>query len=153
VQSKLQRRNTGFTLIEVVVALTIAALLTAAAVPALGRALERARTSNSARELVTALKSTRHEARASGIDALFTMDVATHVYRIANGRERALSLSDGATVTLLTAESERLTQTAGAIRFFPDGSSSGGSITLTHRGREQRVEIDWLTGHVEVMTR
>ena len=150
-RTKLQRRNTGFTLIEVVIALTIAALLTAVAVPAIGRALDRARTNSSTGELVTALKTARHEARASGNDALFTLDVSTHVYRVANGRDRALSVSDGATLTLLTAESERLTQTTGSIRFFPDGSSTGGTITLTHRGREQRVEIDWLTGHVRAV--
>lgn len=152
-QTKLYWRNTGFTLTEVVVALTIAALLTAVAVPALGRALERVRTNNSTRELVTALKATRLEARTSGADALFTLDVATHVYRIANGQDRALPVGDGATLTLLTAESERLSQTAGAIRFLPDGSSTGGSITLTYRGREQRVEIDWLTGQVMAVTR
>jgi general secretion pathway protein H len=151
-QTKLKRRNSGFTLIEVVVALTIAALLTAAAVPAVGRALERARTNNGARELVAALKSTRHEARASGVEALFTLDVATRLYRIAGGGDRALPVPDGSTLTLLTAESERLTQTAGAIRFFPDGSSTGGTITLANRGREQRVEIDWLTGHIRAVT-
>jgi general secretion pathway protein H len=152
VQTKLRRRTTGVTLIEVMVALTLAALLTAAAVPAVGRALDRARTNGSTRELVEALKTTRHEARASGVDALFTLDVATHIYRIAGDGDRVLPVLDGATLTLLTAESERSTQTAGAIRFFPDGSSTGGSITLTNRGRTQRVEIDWLTGHVRAVT-
>jgi general secretion pathway protein H len=152
VQAKLQQRNLGFTLIEAVVALTIAALLAAAAVPTMSRAVERARTNSSIRELVTALKMTRHDARASGADALFTLDVATHLYRIANGGDRSLAVADGANLTLLTAESERLTQTAAAIRFFPDGSSTGGTITLTFRGREQRIEIDWLTGRVRAVS-
>jgi general secretion pathway protein H len=148
----LKRRNAGLTLVEVVVALTIAALLTAVAVPAVGSALERVRANGGMRDLVVALKTTRHEARASGAEALFTLDVGARVYRIAGGRERALNAPDGATVTLLTAESERLTEAAGAIRFFPDGSSTGGTITVTHRGREQRVEVDWLTGHVRVVS-
>jgi general secretion pathway protein H len=151
VHTKLQRNHTGITLIEVVVALTIAALLTAAAAPAIDRALDRARTNNGTRELVAALKTARHEARASGVDALFALDVATHTYRVAGGGNRTLAAPDGATLTLLTAESERLTPTAGAIRFFPDGSSTGGTITLRHRSREQRVEIDWLTGHVRAV--
>lgn len=149
---KLQRRNAGLTLIEVVVALTIAALVTAAAVPAVGGALDRARANTGTRELVVALKTTRHEARTSGADALFTLDVGTRVYRIAGGRDRTLDAPDGATLTLLTAESERLTEMAAAIRFFPDGSSTGGTIVLTHRGREQRVEVDWLTGHVRAVS-
>lgn len=149
---KLQRRNAGLTLIEVVVAVTIAALVTAAAVPAVGSALDRARANTGTRELVVALKTTRHEARTSGADALFTLDINARVYRIAGGRDRALGTPDGATLTLLTAESERLTETAGAIRFFADGSSTGGTIVLTHRGREQRVEVDWLTGHVRAVS-
>jgi general secretion pathway protein H len=111
-----------------------------------------ARANSGARELVVALKTTRHEARTSGADALFTLDVDARVYRIAGGRERTLDAPEGATLALLTAESERLTETVGAIRFFPDGSSTGGTITLTHRGREQRVEVDWLTGHVRAVS-
>lgn len=150
--STLPRRNTGLTLIEVVVALTIAALVTAAAVPAVGTALDRVRANSGTRELVIALKTTRHEARTSGADALFTLDVNARVYRIAGGQDRIVDTPDGATLTLLTAESERLTETAGTIRFFPDGSSPGGTITLTHRGRKQRVEVDWLTGHVRAVS-
>ena len=149
---KLKRRNIGITLIEVVVALTIAALVTAAAVPAVGSALDRARATTGTRELVVALKTTRHEARTSGADALFTLDIGTRVYRIAGGRDGTLTTPDGATLALLTAESERLSETTGAIRFLPDGSSTGGTITLTHRGREQRVEVDWLTGHVRAVS-
>jgi general secretion pathway protein H len=140
------------TLIEVMVALAIAALLTAAAVPSIDRSLDRARANSSARELVASLRATRQAARASGVDALFVLDVATGVYRLPGGSERALSVADDSTLGLLTAESERLTETAGAIRFFPDGSSTGGTITLTHRDRALRVEIDWLTGHVRAVS-
>jgi general secretion pathway protein H len=152
VVAKSKRRSSGITLIEVIVALTIAALLTAAAVPAVGRALDRVRTNGSTRELVAALNAVRHEARTSGVDALFTLDVATRAYRVGGGPERALPVAEDATLTLLTAESERSSETAGAIRFFADGSSTGGTITVTYRGREQRVEIDWLTGHVRAVT-
>lgn len=150
--SNLERRSTGITLIETIVALAIAALLTATATPAIGRAIDRARTDGSTRELVLALKAVRQAARTSGAESLFTLDVVTRSYRIAHDRERVLAAPDGATITLLTAESERLAESAGAIRFFPDGSSTGGTITLTHRDRAQHVEIDWLTGHVRAVT-
>lgn len=38
----------------------------------------------------------------------------------------------------------------GIIRFFPDGSSSGGTVRMVRDGRSRRIEIDWLTGAVEV---
>jgi general secretion pathway protein H len=145
------RYSTGLTLIELMVALTIAALLTAAAVPAVGRAVDRALANSSARELVVALKGARRQARATGDEALFTLDVATRVYRIGESHERTLAMPQGATLSLLTAESERLGDTAGAIRFLPDGSSTGGTITLTHGRREERIVIDWLTGHVRTV--
>ena len=110
-ESNLKRRCTGTTLIEVVVALTIAALLTAAAVPAVGRALDRTRANRSTRELVVALKTARHEARTSGMDALFTLDVGTRAYRIAGGGKRLLSAPEDTTLELLTAESERSAST------------------------------------------
>jgi general secretion pathway protein H len=152
VPSKPERRGSGFTLVEVLVALTIAALLTAAAVPAVARALDRTRANSSVRELVVALKTTRHQARTAGMDALFTFDVGTRTYRIAGSGERLLAAPEDSTLELLTAESERLGEHAGAIRFLPDGSSTGGTITLTHRGRAHRVEIDWLTGHVRAVS-
>lgn len=146
--SSLKRPSAGITLIEIVVALAIAALLTATGASAISRSIDRARTDSSVRELVIALKTVRQAARKTGIESLLTLDVGTHRYRIAHDRERVLAAPDGATLTLLTAESERVADSVGAIRFFPDGSSTGGTITLTHRGRAQRIEIDWLTGHV-----
>ena len=34
------------------------------------------------------------------------------------------------------------------IRFFPDGSSTGGNIKLVRKHREVRIDVDWLTGAV-----
>jgi len=34
------------------------------------------------------------------------------------------------------------------IRFFPDGSSTGGNIELSRKHREVRIDVDWLTGTV-----
>lgn len=150
-QTTFDHRAAGMTLIELTVALTIAALLAATAVPAVGRALDRARASGGARELVLALKNARQQARTTGDEVLFTLDVATGIYRVAQGRDRALSIAQDATLSLLTAESERLGETTGAIRFLPDGSSSGGTITLTQESRALRIEIDWLTGHVRTV--
>lgn len=140
------------TLIEVLVALTIATALTALAVPSIGRTVERIRVNGTTRELVVALKTARQIARTSGADAQLELDVVRRVYRTDNGEYRPLVAPSDATFKLLTAESERLNESAGAIRFFPDGSSTGGTVTLTQGGRTHRVEIDWLTGYVHAVT-
>jgi general secretion pathway protein H len=38
----------------------------------------------------------------------------------------------------------------GEIRFFPDGSSTGGEITLAGGNAHRYVQVDWLTGRVAV---
>ena len=38
----------------------------------------------------------------------------------------------------------------GAIRFFPDGGSNGGRITLAAGERKYDVDVDWLTGRVAI---
>ncbi|NBC88790.1 MAG: hypothetical protein GVX90_04750 [Alphaproteobacteria bacterium] len=36
-------------------------------------------------------------------------------------------------------------------RFFPDGSATGGRITLSRDERQYRIDIDWLTGRVKIL--
>ena len=38
----------------------------------------------------------------------------------------------------------------GAIRFYPDGSSTGGRITVSSGERKFLVDVDWLTGRVSI---
>jgi general secretion pathway protein H len=51
---------------------------------------------------------------------------------------------------LFTARSELEEEGVGRIRFFPDGSSTGGHIDLLHKDAVWRVEVLWLTGEVSV---
>ena len=39
----------------------------------------------------------------------------------------------------------------GAIRFFPDGGSDGGRVTIAAGERKYEVDIDWLTGRVAIL--
>ena len=42
------------------------------------------------------------------------------------------------------------TDRVGSIRFYPDGSSNGGRVTVGAGGRAFAVDVDWLTGHVTI---
>jgi general secretion pathway protein H len=48
---------------------------------------------------------------------------------------------------MLTARQE-VQNERGYIRFFPDGSSTGGSITLRQGKREIAVQVQWLSGRI-----
>ncbi len=51
---------------------------------------------------------------------------------------------------LLTGTAELIDDGSGRIRFYPDGTSTGGRVTVTDAGRDYNVRIDWLTGRVTV---
>jgi general secretion pathway protein H len=51
---------------------------------------------------------------------------------------------------LLTVAGERRTAVQSAIRFNPDGSSTGGRITVGDAVRKIAVGVDWLTGRVSL---
>jgi general secretion pathway protein H len=51
---------------------------------------------------------------------------------------------------LETARSELVDAGSGQIRFFPDGSSTGGRITVMMQEQRAEVVVDWLTGQVDI---
>jgi general secretion pathway protein H len=140
----------GFSLVEVLVALTILALVAAAASTALSAAVERERFRGAAREIAAALRSARHSALAKQTEATFTLDVEDKAYNVNAAADRKLGTPRDAVLTLITASAERRAETKGTIRFFADGSSTGGSVTIALRDRSERVAVDWLTGRVQL---
>ncbi|NCF80888.1 MAG: hypothetical protein GWP74_04680, partial [Proteobacteria bacterium] len=77
-------------------------------------------------------------------------DVAKREFRLP-GEQRVRKLPERVDIVLFSARSERLSAERGAIRFFPDGSSTGGRITLSTDTLRYLVNVDWLTGRVKVM--
>ncbi len=77
------------------------------------------------------------------------IDTEDKVYRLGTGA-RSNELNAALTVSLVTAASERLDETAGQIRFFPDGTSTGGRVTLSRDDRKFDITVDWLTGLVAI---
>jgi general secretion pathway protein H len=50
----------------------------------------------------------------------------------------------------MTTAPERRSETTGLIRFYPDGSSTGGGVSL-QRGRDRfDILVNWLTGGVAI---
>jgi general secretion pathway protein H len=53
-------------------------------------------------------------------------------------------------IELLTVSGEQRSGQIGDIDFQPDGSSSGGRISLVDGRRTMMVGVDWLTGRVSI---
>jgi len=61
---------------------------------------------------------------------------------------RVVALPPNMRMTLLTADNEVTGASSGRIRFFPDGASTGGHISVFMGKDEWRINVDWLTGAV-----
>ncbi len=138
----------GFTLLELLIALAIAALLFVFVVPAGSRQRDHAELANAARAMAAGLRMTRLQAINAGRAAVFAVDVDHALYQPA-GAARAV-LPRGTQLALVTQRKEMLGSAVADIRFFPDGSSTGGAVTLSRGGDRFEVLVNWLTGGVSV---
>jgi general secretion pathway protein H len=138
----------GFTLLELIVVFVVIGLVAAVAAPAMIGRLGPAQVETAARELASRLRQTRSAAIGGNVDLVFTIDVENRSYAVPGRPPRPLP--SGIELGMTTAETERLGRGAGAIRFFPDGSSTGGEIRLSSGAAGYRVEVDWLTGRVRL---
>lgn len=143
------RRQGGFTLMEIMVVLVIAGILIGTVVPSFGPAIARAQLYSATRDVASALRHARGQALIQGQDALFELDVERHRYRV-SGRSKLFRLPADVALGLYTTSTETLDEGTGRIRFFPDGSSTGGRVTLIGQGQTRVVDINWLTGEVRI---
>ncbi|HUN46510.1 MAG TPA: GspH/FimT family pseudopilin [Stellaceae bacterium] len=142
-------RERGFTLIELVVVLAILALATALVTPLLSRGRDRAEFDATVREVAAALRETRSLAMTRDRSEALLVDVAHGVLRW-GGRPADHRVPRSIRLALLTTAGERLDEESGDIRFFPDGSSTGGHVTLMQGERRRDVFVDWLSGRISV---
>jgi general secretion pathway protein H len=143
-----RRTAVGFTLIEIMVTLAIlgfALVLITGYRPLWSGALSLEGT---AAELASGLRLARSEAIADNRPVVFAVDVAAHRYRIGTAPPQPLPSS--LAIQLVTVAGEQQGAAVSSIRFNPDGSSTGGRITLAGANRRVAVGVDWLTGRVQV---
>jgi general secretion pathway protein H len=137
----------GFTLFEILLVLAITGALAMLAAPNFAPALASARLKAATRDMASALRQARSLAMRQRRDVRLTLDIQRHQYRV-SGESRTHHVPEEIELKLFSADSEILSPERGSVRFFPDGSSTGGRITFSAGGREQFLDINWLTGQV-----
>lgn len=137
----------GFTLIEMLAVIVLIAIaVTVTAVSLHGRV--RGQLDAAAQRVAAGLRDTRTRAMATGKPQWFSVDLRRHTFA-APGRDPRAFPGD-ATVRVTSAAQDTAQAGIARIRYFPDGSSSGGNIVLNEAHRSARVDVDWLTGAVTV---
>ncbi len=142
------RRARGFTLIELIVVLMLVALVITVAAVSLTRGLSGAKVRAAGQDLVAALRYTRAQAIVTHKQQALELDVEKRSYTAPKRKE--VQLPKDMELRLLTAAEEQTGETTGRVRFYPDGSSTGGRIKLVAGARAWDVEIAWLTGEVRL---
>ena len=145
VERQSSRQPLGFTMLEMLVAITIVGLLLAVTVPASARFYESIQYRQAVRDVITALASARYRAINSGRVQDVTVDPRGNRLG-SNGK--VTYLPEGFEVAVHSA-SELNRDNLGVIRFYPEGGSSGGGIDLERKnGSGVRISVDWLVGRV-----
>lgn len=136
----------GFTLLELLVALALGALLIAVVPSRLGALMDAVRYRNAVQDTLRALETARLQAIGTGQRTQVQIDV----------QQRQLLLDGQALLTWPDAMALQARGVADAgddkprIHFDPDGSASGGELVLQEGGRGNRIAVDWLTGRITV---
>jgi general secretion pathway protein H len=138
--------DAGFTLIEMLVVLTILALAMTFAGPLLSGGSQGARLQMAVNELVSAFRLTRSAAITRNAETNLIVDVDKRTFRSTVVSQRPFAPDIEAKVKFAAGIGARASD--GSFRFFPDGSSTGGDVTLSLRGQQAKLCIDWLTGEV-----
>ena len=139
----------GFTLIELLVVLTVIALLATLATPMIQRAVPGVEIKTAAEGLRTELRLARSAAIRDNRETWLLIDVETGAYQ-RDGTARTHAVAPAIRLTLLTARREQIDETQGRIRFFPDGTSTGGAVRLRRDARAYEVAVDWFDGRVSI---
>ncbi|RDI98698.1 type II secretion system protein GspH [Dyella solisilvae] len=142
------RAPQGFTLLEMLAVILLIGIAAAAVAVSVNQGLASARVSAASGELAGALRATRAQAIVHGEERTFDVNTRDNTYRVGDGKP--VRLPSGMRIGITSAKEDQVNSYTGRIRFFPDGSSTGGHVTLQRDRRRWQVNVSWLTGAVSV---
>jgi general secretion pathway protein H len=145
------RSIAGFTLIELLVVLAITALLLGLTTASFHGPQARTVLSSAAREIASGFRAAREEAILRGQPEIVVVDVMSGAWRRPGSQPKYLPR--GVRAILFTEDTDVDGRHRGLIRFYPDGSSSGGGLSLEAGGMQYEILVDWLTGGVTIHAR
>ena len=140
-----RRVQAGFTLIELMVVMTIAAMLIGLGPPAYERLKEASQYRQVLRLVLSDLRNARQTAMIQGTPTRFKMDLTARRFGVEGVSEH--ELPQAIQMRAIVGQSSQDAQAV--IVFLPDGGSTGGTVDiLRNTGVGARVQVDWMMGHI-----
>jgi general secretion pathway protein H len=146
---RLPPSQRGYSLLELVVVIVIIGLSYTLLPKMVFSGVSGAELRSNVRAVATGLRLTRDAAINTRREAIMTLDLESREFTVQNDT-KVHKLHDKLDVKLYTSQADLITDKVGTIRFYPDGSSNGGRVTVSAGGRAFEVDVDWLTGRVSI---
>ncbi|TZF91247.1 type II secretion system protein XpsH [Cognatilysobacter lacus] len=140
-------RARGVSLIEIVIVITLIAIISLLAAAAMTGGFKGMQLRSAAKDVASQLRFTRTRAITSGQTQRFVIDPAAHAWRAV---DRHGDIPDTLHVTFTGARELQPKPGEGAILFFADGASTGGRVQLSRDTAAWNVDVAWLTGEVKL---
>jgi general secretion pathway protein H len=137
----------GFTLFELMLVLTILVMVTVLVSSLYRSNVGSTGFQSSAQVLASRLRDLRAAAMIKGNERVATIDVNRGFVNFGDGRP-PLTFDRNVKLAVTAAESEQRSPSVAGVRFYPNGSSSGGVISLQRQQQVYQVQVNWLTGRV-----
>lgn len=142
------RRNAGFTLLELLVVLALMAFFAAMTISIGARSAEKAGLKRDVSLFATALRHARAEAIEAGAPVDLVIDIAEGAYDAGPAGDG--KLPGGSIMEIVTAKELSSEPGRSVIRFYADGSASGGRVVISAGDERNTIAVDWLTGAVSL---
>lgn len=143
----LSEAESGVSLIEMLIVLAILSLAASLALPKLSGRDQTTPVSHLSSDIAVKLRAARAKAVAENREIVFAFDMEDRNYRV-EGIGEPRQLPAGISLTITTARNRSGGREEARIAFFPDGTSSGGTIRMAYQGYSVAIEVAWLTGAI-----
>jgi general secretion pathway protein H len=145
----VKKSQSGFTLLEIIVVMVMIAVILGFFSSSMMASLKKAELRAVSKNLVSAIRYTRGQAVVKHTQKTITFNVEKKTYKAP--RKKLVTIPEEIEIYIYTAESEIPDESTGSIRFFSDGSSTGGWIKLVQGEKIWKINVNWLTGEIAMV--